>query len=152
MKTIRVLVCRVGRLPVVEVLKSNNRDSFLDEMQRICDGNVQCITLDDGTDLWCNEDGLMLGLPLNRVIPAAPRELPTLFGEPVEVIYADEGLARPGEAGEWRIYGDFFLCNVDDDGEIAPVTSEQIARYTSLFNSEDVAMAQRMNEWRTSER
>ena len=56
-KEIRVLVCRVGRRPVVEVCEPNKGDrdrGHLDHMQKLVGGMIELVTLDDGVDLWCN--------------------------------------------------------------------------------------------------
>lgn len=145
---IRALVVRVGREPVVEQLRATPHGSYIDELQRVCGGNVQIVTMDDGVDLWCNEDGIALGLPINRVIEAAPRaELGGIF-EGAEVIYvedADEPLARPGEAGVWKIYGDFLMLRTDKYGECCSVTDADVERWTKRFVDEDIEHAKRMN-------
>lgn len=147
-KPIKVIVCRVGRAAVVEELQPNPdlNGGHLCAMQKIVGGLIQCVTLDDGIDLWCNEEGMLLELPLNRCFAAAPRGEP---GIPVDfVIYASDDLARPHEPGEWRIQGDFFLCRSNRHGELAPPTDADIAKYTRLFESEDIAAAKRMNDMR----
>lgn len=140
MKAARVLVCRVGRLPVVETIAD------FAAAQEIVGGYVKHIELDDGVDLWCNEDAIGLELPLNRVFAAAPRPAPMLFGEPAPIIYADPGLAQPGEPGEWRILGNFFLSRSDDEGDIADLDDASVKLYTALFDFEDVEAARKMNE------
>jgi hypothetical protein len=44
-----------------------------------------------------------------------------------------DDLARPGERGDWRIYGDFFLARSTPDGEIASVTDDDIAKYQARW-------------------
>lgn len=154
---VRALVCRVGQVPVVELLAVDDDGSRLAAMQAIVGGSVEVISLDDGSDCWMNEDGIGLGLPLNRRIPAGARGPSTLFGMPVDekdVIYIEDEdhgkLARPGQAGEWRILGDFFITGgVDEEGETIGVTDEAIALYTKMFASEDPVAAQAMRELRT---
>jgi hypothetical protein len=126
---VRVLVCRIGIPPAVEMLATDARGSHLKAMQAIVGGFVQVIQLGDGVELWCNEN--RTGLSLNRVIPARVRALPPGFEDAVIIRLGDE-LARPGETGEWRIYGDFFLARSTADGEIIGVTDADIARYRSL--------------------
>lgn len=143
---IRVIVLRVDKEtgiaqpPVVETLAVDpDGDGHLAAMQKIVGGLVECVGGFDGrgTDLWCNEEGLLLDLPFNRVIPApATPEPPS--GVFDFVIYGDSEdgrLARPGEPGEWRIRGDFFISRVTPDGELASVTDDDVAHYLDLFHS-----------------
>lgn len=143
-----MLVCRVGRRPVVEAIETRGPRGGITAMQAIVGGFIECVTLDDGVDVWCNEDALSLGLPLNRIVPAAPRPAPTLFGEPVDIIYEDDDLARPGEPGEWRFHGDFFMARTDRAGELADIDDASVERYTKMFDAEDTVAAHRMNELR----
>src|SRR6185312_342041 len=133
MKKLTVLLVRVGQVPIVTTFEAGEDGGHYDAMSSAVGGMIECITLDDGVDLWCNEEGLMLDLPLNRVIPAAPRPAPTLFGEAVPIIYASPGLARPGEPGEWRIHGDFFLARTDDEGDTTSIDQASIDKYTKLW-------------------
>lgn len=156
-KTVRIIVCRVGRLPVAEVIAADERGSFLSEMQRIVGGYVDRVALDDGLDCWFHDEGLLLGLPLNRIIPCAPRPpsplLEALGGTDVVIYHGGppESFAKPGEPGEWRIYGDMFLSRIDDDeeGDLASVTDDDVARYVAMWDREDVAAAKHMNDLRT---
>ena len=61
----------------------------------------------------------------------------------------DEGLAKPGEVGEWRIHGDFFMCSVNDDGELSDVTDESIKLYTAMFEAQDTAAMKAQNRAQT---
>ena len=131
-KTVRVLVCRVGAAPVVEELAATNEGHYLDAMQGIVGGLVTAVSLEGGVDLWCNDEGIVRGLPLNRVIPTVAPKIPPGF-EDAAIIMLGDDLARPGEPGEWRIYGDFFLARSTPDGEIAPVTDGDIARYQAKW-------------------
>jgi len=127
---VRVLVCRVGAAPVVEALVQDEPGSHLAAMQAIVGGLVTVIGLEDGLDLWCNDE--RASLPLNRVIPARAPAIPAGF-EDAEIIVLADDLARPGELGEWRIHGDFFLARVTDEGEVAGVSDEAIARYQARW-------------------
>ncbi len=140
-----VLVCRCGAVPERDAIP---RKDGLDAMQAIVGGLVTCVSLDDGVDVWCNDEALCLGMPLNRRIPAAARQCPPGW-EDVPVIHASEGLADYGEAGEWRIHGDFFMSRTDDAGELAPLTEEDVAKYTALFKVDLRAMFD-MQMWRAS--
>jgi len=130
---IRVLVCRVGAAPVVEELTASNDGDYLAAMQRVVGGLVTSIPLGDGVDLWCNEEGLLRGLPLNRVIPTIAPALPPGF-EDAFVIWLGDDLARPGEPGEWRIYGDFFLARSTPSGGLKSVSDADIASYQKRWS------------------
>jgi len=127
---VRVLVCRVGAAPVAEALVPDERGNYLAAMQSIVGGLVTVIGLEDGLDLWCNDQGAKL--PLNRVIPARAPAIPAGFEDAAIIMLADD-LARPGEMGEWRIRGDFFLARATDDGDAADVSDEDIARYQARW-------------------
>jgi hypothetical protein len=128
---VRVLVCRLDSAPVVEALQPDDGGDYLTAMQAIVGGLVQVIQLENGIELWCNEEGLYY-LPLNRVIPAQAPPIPPGFEDAV-IIRCSADLAMPGEPGEWRIHGDFFLARSTVDGELADVTDEDIAHYQALW-------------------
>jgi hypothetical protein len=100
-------------------------------MKELVGGWLECIRLDppqhdeDGLDCWLNESGMIDGLPLNWVIPAAPRIAPPGFENAV-VIKVDPELADYGQPGEWRLHGDFFFARNDGEGEIASVTDADV--------------------------
>jgi hypothetical protein len=146
---IRILVCRVGRAPAVEYLEPGYDGSYLDAMQKIVGGYVEFVgdVGGPGLDVVLNEDGIGLDLPLNRIIPGVGPALPA-WVPPDAVIKASEELCDPGEAGEWRILGDFFFVR-GRHGEVADVTDEDVARWTAAFESEDVAAAKETNDART---
>ena len=137
--TIRVLVCDVGAPPRVAELSADEGGQYR-QMRDIVGGYIERVVLDDGVVLWCNEEGRLLDLPLNRVIPAAPRPAPDpeVWGD-AAIIYAedpDEPLARPGEPGEWRIHGNFFLARDGEECDLASLTDADVARYTAMFAGE----------------
>lgn len=124
--TVNVIVCRVGRLPVMETLAADpNRDrSYLTSMQKIVGGLVDCVTLMDGLDIWCNDEAHLFGLPLNRAIPYP--------------------------FGKCRIYGDFLIARSTKDGELASVTPEDFQRYLEVFDTEDIEAAKKMMDLRAA--
>jgi hypothetical protein len=122
---IQVLVVRTGQVPVVEEI-----DTGLDAMQAIVGGYIERLALDENVDLWCNEEGTINGLSLNRRFAMQAPELPPGLDF---VIKLDPDLADPGQMGEHRIYGDFFLARHDDDGETASLTDDDIAKYSRAF-------------------
>ena len=58
---IKIVVYRVGQLPVVEEIEKG-----LTPMQNIVGGYIEGIPLDGTLILYCNEDGRLHGLPHNR--------------------------------------------------------------------------------------
>lgn len=130
---IRVIVCRVDKEtgiaqpPVVETLAVDpDGDGHLAAMQKIVGGLVECVGGFDGrgTDLWCNEEGLLLDLPFNRTV------------RPPDEALTDEAqvwAAITGQRPEWHIHGDFFISRVTPDGELASVDERDIDYYTDLF-------------------
>lgn len=111
-KAVNILVLRVGQPPVVENLPADvEGDGHLKAMQAIVGGFIECIRDFDGrgADLWCNEEGLIHELPINRVIPAGPHS-------------------------QWHIHGDFFIARATDEGDLADLTPEDIAHYNDYFN------------------
>lgn len=118
----RVIVCRVGRLPVMEELERDPRGGHLSAMQKIVGGLIDCVSIEEGVDLWCNDEFAVLGLPFNRAI--------------------DFALSRV------EICGDFLIARVDEEGDVVSATEDDFARYLELFDEEDVVAAQAMNEIR----
>lgn len=104
-RKIRVLVCRVGEQPSVEDIEPT-----LKVMQALVGGYVQVVPLDEGLDLWCNEDGRALGLPFNRRVPV-----------PHDRLFHHE------------LLGTFFLArreDTEDDVLSTSLTDEDIAAWT----------------------
>lgn len=114
----RVIVCRVGRLPVMEELAQDERGGHLSAMQRIVGGLVDCVALPDGCDLWCNDEGRLLELPLNRMIDVGSHGV--------------------------KIHGDFIIARVSRNGDTTSATDEDFRRYLELFEREDTMAAQWM--------
>lgn len=85
MSKIKVVVCRCGQDPVVEEI-----DDTLEAKQAVVGGLIECIQLDETTDLWCNEEGLFT-CQGNRLLVHQGRHQP--------------------------INGDFFIAGHDGDGK-----------------------------------
>jgi hypothetical protein len=92
MDRIKVIKYPVGSDPLVVEI-----DDDLDAMQAQVGGMIQIVEV-DGMDLVCNEEGLVLNLPFNRVV------------------------------GGHYIHGDFFLARHDDEGNTTTVTKDDIKR------------------------
>lgn len=64
---LKVIVCRVGQAPVIEDIPDT-----LEAMQGLVDGYLEHVTLPQGLSLWCNEEGLLKGMPFNRYMYGIP--------------------------------------------------------------------------------
>jgi hypothetical protein len=62
--TIRVVVCEPQKRSEVRFIESG-----LKSLQKVVCGPIEGVTLDDGCHLYCNEEGKLEGLPMNRVMP-----------------------------------------------------------------------------------
>lgn len=90
----------------------------LDAMQAVVGGTIQAIyPFDDPTvTLICNDEGKLLGLPLNRALYAPGCSTPYDF-----------------------ISGTFFLCGTPVDSErFSSLTPEQFKRYEKLFHTPEL--------------
>ena len=110
-KELTVLIVEPGQHPKVTTIKDD-----LDSLQQAVSigadyqGLIEIISLGNGDCLLCNEEGKLLGLPLNRAL-------------------RDE---------DGRIYdvvaGTFFLCAAPPDfDEFASLSDAEITHYTDLF-------------------
>ncbi len=109
MKTIRVLVVAPGEKPVAREIPNT-----LESLQKEVGGDIEVIyPFDDSVGIICNEEGKLLGLPLNRA-------LRTEDGEIYDII-----------AGTFLVVGlgkeDFIF--LDDD---------QLEKYTALYGRAEV--------------
>ena len=82
----------------------------LNTMQELVGGTIEAIyPFEDTVALVCNDEGKLLGLPLNRAV----RDPAT--GQVLDIIA-----------------GTFFLCGLSED-DFASLSDEQIQRYTQMF-------------------
>ena len=101
-----ILVVEPGKKPEVRSI-----DGSLTSMQEIVGGTIEAIyPWADSVALVCNDEGKLLGLPLNRTL-------------------ADE------EGHVWDVVaGTFFLCGIPADSDsFGSLTDEQIQKYRTLF-------------------
>lgn len=112
-KPLRFLHVRVLQKP--EVVSFEH--PVLETYQALVGGLIERVPLEDGSgelgeggvDLWCNEEGLIKHLGMNRTIVDA-------------------------HGGRHHIYGDFFVARTDAEGNIAGLTDEDIVKYTERFS------------------
>lgn len=91
-------------------------DGSLDSMQGIVGGLIQVIyPFDDPVALVCNDEGKLLGLPLNRLLT--------------------DGDGRAYDI----IAGTFLLCSAPTDSDsFGSLTEEQISKYTEYYKNQMV--------------
>ena len=96
----KILVCEAGKHPAVKEIEHT-----LKNLQGIVGGYIEAIYPfeNDMVGLVCNEDGIALNLPLNRIVE-----------------------------GYGVIRGTFFLCGLTEE-DFCGLTDEQIERYSRLF-------------------
>lgn len=100
----RVLVVEPARKPEVREINGT-----LESMQEIVGGLIQALyPFDEPVALVCNDEGKLLGLPLNR-------GLRDENGEPYDIVS-----------------GTFFICGISEDN-FTSLTEEQIQRFQRLF-------------------
>ena len=103
----RIIMVEPERSPYEVELEDSLR-----AMQRCVGGTIEAVYEPGGRDaaLICNDEGKLLGLPLNRALRDEE-------GEIYDVIA-----------------GSFFVCGAPPDSEnFTSLTDEQVARYTELF-------------------
>lgn len=106
---LRVLVVEPGKPPAVQEI-----DRSLESMQRLVGGYIQAVyPFDDPVALICNEEGKLLGLPMNRTLRDER-------GVPYDIVC-----------------GTFFLAGIAKD-DFASLTDRQIEKYTDYYRGEVV--------------
>ena|SRR6185312_4621569 len=105
----KVLVYPVGQAPHTQEVDG------LEDMQKIVGGYIEYVDLGalsqipelEGYDLYCNEEGKLIGLPLNVIFPAD------------------------------HMMGDFFISKANEEGETISLTKEDIEKivYQMEYNS-----------------
>ena len=104
----RILLVEPGKAP-----RPTEIGDGLESMQVVVGGSIQAVyPFEEPVALVCNDEGKLLGLPLNRVLRLDS-------GEIYDVIA-----------------GTFFLCAAPlDSDRFASLTEEQIARYAERFHA-----------------
>ena len=101
----KVLLITPGAAPQVLEIEHS-----LKNMQELVGGTIEAIyPFEDTVALVCNDEGKLLGLPLNRAV----RDPAT--GQILDIIA-----------------GTFFICGLSED-DFASLSDEQIQRYTQMF-------------------
>ena len=107
----KILLIRPGEKPVLSEI-----DGTLESMQKIVRGYIEILyPFDDPIALVCNEEGKLLGLPLNR----------SLWDSCGQIYDA--------------IAGTFFLCGVPPDSDhLDSIPEELVSKYQEWFTSPEV--------------
>ena len=104
---LRVLVVEPGQPPAVQEI-----DGSLESMQRLVGGYIQAVyPFADPVALICNEEGKLLGLPMNRTLRDER-------GVPYDIVC-----------------GTFFLVGIAED-DFASLTDWQIEKYADYYRGE----------------
>lgn len=130
---IRVMVFRCGKdgepNPPPEVVETTKIWTLAKEL--IGEHSLVEITgLDDGVEIYSDEEALIKNLPLNREFPAQMPEYPEGF-EIINVTGRD--LPKPGTMGVYAIRGNCLLARHDheNDSDVG-LTDDDIAKYKNL--------------------
>lgn len=122
----RIILCRVGERPCVTWLDADLLDGgHATALGRLLGVSVVRIPLHDGVQLYCDRDGLLLGLSLARravaSFPAAPRRSET-------ALRFDRSGPVPG-SDEWPVSADFLLARANDGGGLVDLTDSDIEHW-----------------------
>lgn len=96
MSKIQVMVKNVGEPPKVETIESDYK-----AMQAVVGGLFDCVRLPNNIDMWVNDEGLILDLPLN-----------------LRMYYQGELYNM--------ICGNAFFASTNDEGDTVALNDEQI--------------------------
>ena len=102
-----ILVVEPMKPPTVQEI-----DGSLESMQRIVGGDIEAVyPFDDPVAIVCNEEGKMLGLPMNRAMTDES-------GVPYDIVC-----------------GTFFVAGLKED-DFASLTEQQIEKYKDKYSHE----------------
>lgn len=132
MTKIRVVVCRVGQPPIIEEI-----DRGVEAMQEIVGGMFELMALDNGLDLWFDEDARAKGKPLNSLIADRIRAIKNdvhwiMPLPPMTQTELEELGKHIGEIGHHKLYGDFFFSKSNKKGESISLTDKDILKVEAL--------------------
>lgn len=106
MSKIRVVVANVNARAKVEQI-----DSDLEGMRGVLLGHIELFArTPDGIDLWCNEEGRLIDMPLNRIVLG------------------------------FDVHGPILATASNDDGDTIGLTDEQVASALHLLNTCQIAL------------
>lgn len=100
---VRALILRVGQPPETKTI-----DGSLEGLQKIVGGYIELVTIEPGVVAVMNEDGRMLGLPVNRIVARTDGRC-------------------------YDLVGDVVLVGVDADGATASLSEDDAQAYMALY-------------------
>jgi len=101
---LNVVMCEIGKEARVETIEHT-----LEGMQKIVEGNIEMFDIEEDITIVCNEEGKILGLPLNRAVRDENEQI-------IEVIA-----------------GNFFIVGVNDEGETISLSKEKCKSLIEKF-------------------
>lgn len=124
MKEIKALYVLPDRRPVLISIEDK-----LDNYQALVDGYIEAISLDEHTDIICNESAKLNGMLANRMLK-----------------YGDFGIMDDRHNLDFDlIYGNFLIVSSDNEqGTWESLTQEQIDKYQARFNGIEIYLANEM--------
>ena len=95
----------------------------LSDMQEVVGGSLEVATSGEDWDLWCNEEGRLLALPMN---PIARQFIADMLGCDLDEILS--------------MHGDFLLLGHDDEGASTDCCEYLAERALAMSMFDDVSM------------
>ncbi len=144
--TVKCIVCCIGKSAEIRELS----EPWL-LAKEVMGGSamIQIIKLDDGVEVYCDEDGIMKGLQFNRALLAHAKGI-----DPTKVdfiVKMSEHAADPGELGIHRIRGNFVLTrNNPSTGKPKSLTGDELAFYLALMNDSRSVLCRQCGDPRAS--
>jgi hypothetical protein len=105
MEKVCILVVEPYSKPQIRYI---DKDNSLEEMQSIVDGYIESVPIFNGVDIFVNEEGKLMNLPVNRLI--------LHNGNIIDMLV-----------------GNIIISASDDEGEIVSLQDYQINEMTKIF-------------------
>jgi hypothetical protein len=132
-KEIRVLVCRVGKQPVVEtVVNALKTWQSLVKGPNESSGTIDIVYLYAGVEMIVNDNG-RYECVFNRKVPGRAPSIPP----DATFVIRPPNAAPPGALGYHEVYGDFVLSRTDEDGYQASLTDKDIEMWMRVLRLDE---------------
>lgn len=118
---VKAIVCRVGETPKVEQLEDT-----LPAWQKLVDGYIEIVHLDDGVYIVCNDEGRFTQ-PFNRLVPGRAANIDE---KTFDVIVGPKDRPPPGEFGMHEMFGTFAIVRTNwDNGEFCSLVDRDVTMW-----------------------